>query len=117
VYKHVSELTKAWCEKNQTFTAYITHKKADEESKEPHKGTIGCTHVDCDPEDFEDKYHNPDTNLLLWPEIGFITVFEPKFRKSFERLDKIFSLRSDFAVSEYLFYANILHMMNDSKAR
>jgi hypothetical protein len=49
------------------------------------------SHVEDEAKNQEDEeihklHHLPDTHLLLWPELGFLTMHDLKFKQSFQRL-------------------------------
>jgi hypothetical protein len=67
-------------------------------------------------DDFDQANHNPDCRLLLWPELGFITVHDPKFKSSLKRLEVLMPEKK-LSVYEEMWYVNVLHQMNDKKSR
>ena len=62
-------------------------------------------------------YHEPDCSILLWPDLGFITLYDPRFKNSLKKIEEHIHAQEQMRVQEYLWYVNVLHQMNDKRAR
>lgn len=63
-------------------------------------------------------HHLPDTHLLLWPELGFQTLHDLKYKQSFQKLQESINLNmGNLKVYEQFWYINILAQIDNKKAR
>jgi hypothetical protein len=68
-------------------------------------------------EEDEKLYHLPDTNLLLWHDLDFITSNDIKFKQSFTRLQDYMINNPNLKLCEYLWYVNNIIQTDKKRAR
>ncbi|CDW74616.1 glucoamylase [Stylonychia lemnae] len=122
-----------WCKKNQTYTSFIQVKQIPGKEEEQDKllmliqkksklsSSINLKHLDMQlyshieqqpnanggfDEEEEKLYHLPDTHLLLWHDLDFITPHDIKFKQSFTRLQDYMINNPNLRLCEYLWQFN-----------